>query len=634
MHMNMVRLRRKSLLAASVAGVLASLGMTALAVSDDSEKITSAEAGAIVQEAYAPAVAPSPGGNDAPSVKPGGAGFEATHTDQDVTIDRDPQDPIRVETAAGDMTVTPLNVKPTATDGQVTNGDAVVFANTGKESDTVVRPVQDGVETFTSIRSEEAAEDFSWKVALSGDEQLQKTKEGGVVVVDPTPADEATGRGLPDAVPAGTDRADELRTHNSGEPPDPRPQDEDAARDAAAEPRLTTSPDELQAAVEEGQVKPQAPAETQAPSSPQTALDAASDELDDSAAAQTEEAFDDIAAAGRKADEQAEVINEAHAGSGPRIVAEIKPVWAKDADGDDVDADLSVSGDTVTLHVDHADESVAYPVVADPYILVLVPELVVRWRAVYRNETYISGWQTRSVYVGSWHSAWCGIVRCAGLGGGWQAFSSAGVGYLTYLPAPGYGPLFALYVAPVYAQRTVIDHWEPYWAWDVKLALTYVNDPADSIPEDVGELALGAQQADEDEGFVRYGVHPRTGCRTTRDKRGLGKKGLAGWISMETYFCWNGDRVTAGWSKRKIMTIDWWYRPPFSAVWEIQVEPDKVDTPIRVGSSATAGVKMRRGFRTRFCPGSKFVPVCHSTPYHYVTRGWWTGTADAYRDKL
>jgi len=69
----------------------------------------------------------------------------------------------------------------------VVHGEAVAYANTATEADTIARPTAEGVETFTSLRSEEAPESFSWKLDLNGDEELRETSDGGVEIIDATP---------------------------------------------------------------------------------------------------------------------------------------------------------------------------------------------------------------------------------------------------------------------------------------------------------------------------------------------------------------------------------------------------------------------------------------------------------------
>lgn len=51
-----------------------------------------------------------------------------------------------------------------------------------------------------------------------------------------------------------------------------------------------------------------------------------------------------------------------------KVVAEIAPTWAQDADGNPIPTDLEVVGDVVTLEVEHHGDETAYPVVADPVV--------------------------------------------------------------------------------------------------------------------------------------------------------------------------------------------------------------------------------------------------------------------------
>jgi hypothetical protein len=63
-----------------------------------------------------------------------------------------------------------------------------------------------------------------------------------------------------------------------------------------------------------------------------------------------------------RADGGAEIVDAKGA-----VIATVSAPWAKDADGRSVPTTLSVSGDTLTMHVAHLDGGFAYPIVADPW---------------------------------------------------------------------------------------------------------------------------------------------------------------------------------------------------------------------------------------------------------------------------
>ena len=151
----------------------------------------------------------------------------------DVQIPIDPVGPVEVQTQSGTLAVTPLDVTSHASDGTAVNGrEAVVFANTGVLSDTSIVPDANGFETFTDIRGEAAAEDYSVKLDLAGDQRVEQIDESTVVVVDPTPTEPAAE--LPPAAAAGTPEADAARTASGLSIPDPTPGTADESARAAA----------------------------------------------------------------------------------------------------------------------------------------------------------------------------------------------------------------------------------------------------------------------------------------------------------------------------------------------------------------------------------------------------------------
>jgi hypothetical protein len=62
-------------------------------------------------------------------------------------------------------------------------GDAVIYANTAPETDTVVRPTAFGITIVEHLRGPAAPSSFSWKVELGPGEELRKLANGSVAVV-------------------------------------------------------------------------------------------------------------------------------------------------------------------------------------------------------------------------------------------------------------------------------------------------------------------------------------------------------------------------------------------------------------------------------------------------------------------
>lgn len=88
------------------------------------------------------------------------------------------------DSSVGTLTIKPVGVDATATKGQVVAGDAVVYADTDKAADTVVRPMATGIETFTQLRGRSAPESYSWTVDLPGNQKLLRQPDGGINVVN------------------------------------------------------------------------------------------------------------------------------------------------------------------------------------------------------------------------------------------------------------------------------------------------------------------------------------------------------------------------------------------------------------------------------------------------------------------
>ncbi len=166
------------------------------------------------------------------SVDATSTGFEVTGAKVDVMLPKSADEPMSIETRGGTLKVEPVGVSSIASDGEAVNGDsAVVYANTGKDSDTSVVPNAKGVETFTSIRSEDAKEDYSVKVDLPGDVQLEQIDDTSVALIDPSPA-KPSDDDLPAPAAPGTPQAAKAREISGLA--DVKDADPDAAADARA----------------------------------------------------------------------------------------------------------------------------------------------------------------------------------------------------------------------------------------------------------------------------------------------------------------------------------------------------------------------------------------------------------------
>ncbi len=169
-------------------------------------------------------------------------------------------------------------------------------------------------------------------------------------------------------------------------------------------------------------------------------------------------AQDDAALAAREATAQSDL-------RAPTPVAVVDPPWAKDSAGQSVPTSLSVDGDTLRMTVDHQGQGFSYPIAADPWVEVVRERMVWKREAVNRTETYVHHYNIRFVQVGSWHHSWCSqsANACRHEGNGWYTvWTPGGWRFLSYNPNLGWGPLFLGISEPVYAQRTVFDHWRHF----------------------------------------------------------------------------------------------------------------------------------------------------------------------------
>lgn len=64
------------------------------------------------------------------------------------------------------------------------NGTATEYANTGASTDTVLRPVPQGIEQTTQIRHDDAPEDFSYQITPQPGRYLKQLSDGTIAVID------------------------------------------------------------------------------------------------------------------------------------------------------------------------------------------------------------------------------------------------------------------------------------------------------------------------------------------------------------------------------------------------------------------------------------------------------------------
>jgi Concanavalin A-like lectin/glucanases superfamily/Putative amidase domain len=161
--------------------------------------VTMREATAVVEEEIPAAVAPSePGMNET-----GEEEVDPTYSEPDPNLvaegtsaeSETSVNPVGGISLAGVACITLGTTTPQATEAKIVNSDAAVFANTGAEADTVVRPTADGVMIDQSIRGPES-NNFSLNVRVHEGDELVQLSSGSIAVVEtPTHAQEEEGFG-------------------------------------------------------------------------------------------------------------------------------------------------------------------------------------------------------------------------------------------------------------------------------------------------------------------------------------------------------------------------------------------------------------------------------------------------------
>ena len=251
-------------------------------------------------------------------------------------------------------------------------------------------------------------------------------------------------------------------------------------------------------------------------------------------------------------------LNEAQTSDLPVIVAKISAPTAVDAAGNAVETKLSADGSVVTLHVDHKDdESVEYPIAADPEYEVVYQRWEVRWWPEQRPETYVSHWAQGASYVGNWHPVYCQWgMRCSNAGAGWFSIGWADTQYIAYWPGWNWGPAYQMYWYPVYATRMVVVTWLPYIApvessaalAKVTLTGEEVYEAGDQDNGDVDNLTVVAAEC-------RIPVPPCKRIKWTKQLYGQG----GGHLRFR--YCWNRTKHKVSLDSQNDNHVSAWVSP-------------------------------------------------------------------------
>jgi hypothetical protein len=377
-------------------------------------------------------------------------------------------------TGQGDQAVclTPARVGEDAAPASIVNQDSALFANTDVDTDTVVRPVVEGSETFTMLRSSDAPENLTWNIDSQVDQDVSAKPDGSVSVTMDSSDLPVPDR--PDDVPASEGQAEtlvaegELPAGTVDATPDAEAVGVEEIADAVAErPAQSQIEAVLPQSGPSGTGTP--PASTQRGAAETIAAIADFREQAETVGDDlAEESADDL----RDAEAESISVSEAWANGVEQEAAtdiEGKPVEtaritapeALDADGDQVPVSLSATGDRVTAHVDHVNEGFDYPIAADPYVETTKTVVDYETYPVYRDEYYVSGTTVALRMLGWWDSKYCAWVSCTPTAGpGWYKVAGVFVVWLPNGPSqPGTGPLFEGYQKPVLSVRKVLDHY-------------------------------------------------------------------------------------------------------------------------------------------------------------------------------
>ena len=125
---------------------------------------------------------PGPGGAINPSLRADGEGFEAVESLADTKISAAPDGGVKLNRIA---CLTPGETTSAATNAEVVNEDAAIYADTGPASDTVIRPTADGVMMVRDLRGPEAGASYTWNITVNEDEKIIRLPSGAIAIVEP-----------------------------------------------------------------------------------------------------------------------------------------------------------------------------------------------------------------------------------------------------------------------------------------------------------------------------------------------------------------------------------------------------------------------------------------------------------------
>ncbi len=120
-------------------------------------------------------------------------------------------------TLGDSVCLSPATLTPAASDATVVNDDVALFANTGPEMDTAIRPTAMGTTVVQALRGPDAPESFAWNVEVSPGQELIELPSGDVAVVESGSEAEEVAQVPPAPEISGNDLADVEAQVENGE---------------------------------------------------------------------------------------------------------------------------------------------------------------------------------------------------------------------------------------------------------------------------------------------------------------------------------------------------------------------------------------------------------------------------------
>jgi hypothetical protein len=451
------------------------------------------------------------GGSASPILTHEGDTLVAEGTSVDTTISANPDNGILIQSDDASVCLTPVETAPEAHAAQLQDqATGAHFADTTAATDTEVIPKADGVETFETIHDDNASEDFSWKAHLDSGQSVVPSADGEVAILDastpddapdPAPVTPADAAEIPGLIDAGTIDPDteapnptavaaaEGAVANSNVLSFSAPAssgDTTAAEQQSAPPSGTdvALPTQVVDGLTSALPAEGPPAGLDPPADPTVLPAEVVNELTDGAVAtqneartvaqqQLDQAQADLSIQNTAlADEQ-----DANSVQAPAMitVAVVYAPSATDATGQQVPTTLTSDGDTITMHVDHQDAGVTYPVLADPDVRVNDWAFVQHgWQPIYglqarshtewrfTNTGYFYGhW---SIYQSGWgHYFWGNDNQGHGL---WNVYVP-GVGWRLFHDVPWSGVFLPYQITVQDPPAKVLVGWQPIYAYEI-----------------------------------------------------------------------------------------------------------------------------------------------------------------------